>query len=74
MSGAAGSQPMPLLPRFQTEQVVATPGALEAAASRAACRRDRREEKLSERLDGCPAGHRVVADEGNTVRRQRMSD
>ena len=30
MSGAAGSQPMPLLPRFQTGQVVATPGALDA--------------------------------------------
>ena len=32
MSGAAGSQPMPL-PRFQTGQVVATPSALDALRS-----------------------------------------
>ena len=30
MNRAAGSQPMQLLPRFQTGQVVATPGALDA--------------------------------------------
>ena len=30
MSGAPGSQPMSLPPRFQTGQVVATPGALDA--------------------------------------------